>query len=232
MTAPREKPDSSPIARWATWFIHLFFQLLYHQFAWAYDIVAWTVSLGLWNHWVKTTLNFIDGSLVLELGHGPGHLQATLHQMDIPCIGIDQSPQMSRQALRRLRRLHIRPALTNGLVQRLPFPPNKFSQIVATFPSEYIVDHQTLAEIFRVLVPGGSAIILMYAWITGKKVFVRFSAWLFRVTGESPIWKEHFLEPALSTGFITQTKQVDLPTSKLLYIILQKPPMAKHLTMS
>ena len=50
------------------------YYLLYHHFAWTYDLVADIVSLGQWKDWVRTALPYLDGC-VLELGYGPGHLQ-------------------------------------------------------------------------------------------------------------------------------------------------------------
>lgn len=51
-----------------------FFYLLYHRFAWAYDFVATSVSVGMWDEWVFSVLPALEGPIVLELGHGPGHL--------------------------------------------------------------------------------------------------------------------------------------------------------------
>ena len=60
------------------WFLRFFFHLLYHQFAWTYDWVAAGVSLGRWNEWVRSILPYMQEGRILELGHGPGHLQAEL----------------------------------------------------------------------------------------------------------------------------------------------------------
>ena len=55
-------------------FMRFFFHLLYHPFAFTYDLVAATVSFGDWKNWVYSILPFINGTRILELGHGPGHL--------------------------------------------------------------------------------------------------------------------------------------------------------------
>ena len=147
-----------------------FFHLLYHQFAWTYDLVAWAVSLDQWQTWVNTVIPYIQAPLVLELGHGPGHLQVALHQQGIQSIGLDLSKQMGRLAYRRLDKIHFRPNLVNARSQQLPFAKDNIPQIVVTFPSEYIVDPETLSEIYRVLAPGGSAVTLFYAWHAGRNV--------------------------------------------------------------
>src|SRR5512143_1971128 len=120
--------------------LRAFFKLLYHQFAWTYDLVAAIVSLGLWQKWILSVLPYIDGLHVLELGHGPGHLQAALHRKGIASIGVDESPQMGKIAYKRLTRIGFTPRLINGHGQMIPFAIESFHQVVATFPAEYILD--------------------------------------------------------------------------------------------
>ncbi|MBN2501330.1 MAG: class I SAM-dependent methyltransferase, partial [Anaerolineales bacterium] len=143
------------LIRFLSFFMQVFFDLLYHQMAWTYDLVAATVSLGRWNDWVYCILPDLTGSNILELGHGPGHLQKSMKRADTHVFGLDQSRQMGRIASRRLRRAGLPVSLVNGVAQSQPFPAQTFQQVVATFPSEYIVDPLTLAEIYRILAPGG-----------------------------------------------------------------------------
>ena len=78
--------------------VKLGFQLLYHEFAFTYDAVAWLVSLGQWQAWGRTALDRVRGLRVLEIGHGPGHLLIALARSGRRPIGIDLSPQMIRLA--------------------------------------------------------------------------------------------------------------------------------------
>ena len=84
--------------------LRFFFRLLYHQFAFTYDLVAATVSLGRWKDWVLSVLPFIEGNRILEIGHGPGHLQRALLDRNLLAVGIDESPQMGHLAKRNLTR--------------------------------------------------------------------------------------------------------------------------------
>lgn len=208
-------------------FMRLFFQLLYHQFAWTYDLVAATVSLGMWKDWVKAILPYLNGPRVLELGFGPGHLQAAMHHQGLRPVGLDRSPQMTRQARRRLHKQGFTPALIHGAAQSMPFPSNCFDHVIATFPSEYIADPHTLAEIQRVLAPGGSADILLFAWITGKKPLERLAGWLFRFTGESPDWTDKALQPVQQAGFRVHAERIALKSSTLLLIRAKKEELPK-----
>ena len=65
--------------------LRFFFYLLYHSFAFAYDLVAASVSLGRWKDWVLSVVPFIEGNRVLEIGHGPGHLQRGPAQPGLVC---------------------------------------------------------------------------------------------------------------------------------------------------
>ncbi len=206
--------------------LRAFFKLLYHQFAWTYDWVAAIVSLGLWQKWILSVLPYIDGVHVLELGHGPGHLQAALHRKGIAAIGVDESPQMGKIAYRRLTQMGLTPRLVNGHGQLIPFVDESFHQVVATFPAEYILDKRTIEEIYRVLIPGGTAILLPLAWITGRKLLDRLAAWLFYITGEAPSWNDRALEPIKKMGFEAWSEFIDLESSKVLIIHMQKPCIA------
>ena len=159
------------------------YYLLYHQFAWTYDGVAALVSAGRWNDWVRTALPRLRGR-VLEIGYGPGHLQLAMSGAGLQPYGLDESRQMARQAGRRLRRAGLRPGLTRGLAQGLPFRAAAFDSVVATFPSDYIFDRRTLAEIARVLAPGGELVVVGSAWPTGRHPWAMLAGLLLRITGQ------------------------------------------------
>jgi ubiquinone/menaquinone biosynthesis C-methylase UbiE len=206
-----------------------FFSLLYNQMAWTYDSVAFLVSVGMWTGWVKSVVPFLQGPNILELGHGPGHLQAALGKQAIAMrgnlriTGLDKSVQMGRLARKRLVKQGLIPNLVHGEAQKLPFPDETFNQVVATFPSEYISSQDTLEEIRRVLVRGGNFVTLPVAWITGKGLHQILAAKLFRVTGQAPEWDDRYLEPARRHGFEAQVKRLSLPGSVVLILIITKP---------
>ncbi|MEJ2350474.1 MAG: hypothetical protein P8Y03_11865 [Anaerolineales bacterium] len=155
--------------------LRFFFYLLYGSLAWTYDWVAGFVSQGLWQEWVLEVAADCHGPKVLELGHGPGHLQKALYEKGIWIV-------------------------------------------VATFPTEYIVDACTLKEVRRVLKLGGELVVMPVAWITGKRFLERAAAYLFHVTGQAPEWDDRALDPAREAGFKVEVEKRKLQSSELLII--------------
>jgi ubiquinone/menaquinone biosynthesis C-methylase UbiE len=204
--------------------LRVFFRLLYHPFAWTYDSVAAIVSVGQWRTWVMSVMPDLTGPRVLELGHGPGHLQARLQAEGRQAYGLDESRQMGRLARQRLQQKGFIPCLARGIAQALPYPAGTFQQVVATFPTEYIADPRTLMEIYRVLAQDGEAVLLLLAWITDKRWYGRLAAWLFRVTGQAPVaWDDRHLEAFQRIGFQSRAEQLSLKSSTLLIVHLRKP---------
>jgi len=134
---------------WA--FLRLFFRLLYQECAWAYDLVAWLVSLGQWKAWTCTALRHLGGRRVLELAHGPGHLLVAMAAGGLDPVGLDLSPYMGRLARKRLRSAGVAVPLVRARAQALPFCDGCFDSAVATFPTEFILAPTTLRETARVL---------------------------------------------------------------------------------
>lgn len=211
-----------------TQMMRFIFYLLYHPFAWTYDLVSATVSLGLWQNWVRTVIPFVEGTRVLELGHGPGHLQRLLLSRGLRAVGLDESRQMGYLARKRLMNSgYTQSNLSRGLAQSLPFAADTFDTVVSTFPSNYIFELGTLLEARRTLKNGGRLIVLPVAWIIGKNLMERYAAWLFRVTGQAPtepveIVSDRFKQPFIDTGFDAKIEQVEVKSSLVLIIVAKK----------
>jgi ubiquinone/menaquinone biosynthesis C-methylase UbiE len=189
-------------------FMRVFFHLLYHPFAFAYDLVAATVSFGKWKDWTKEVVPFINGTHILELGHGPGHLQRILLDLKLDPVAMDESAQMGLLAKRNIGSDH---KLTRGLAQQLPFSNDSFDCVISTFPTEYIFNAQTLLEI-----------VLPVAWPKS-----RFLNWLYQVTGEIPAdgqasIQTKMMEPFIKSGFKTKIELVELQSSIIMIIVANK----------
>jgi ubiquinone/menaquinone biosynthesis C-methylase UbiE len=224
-------------------FLRFFFYLLYHPFAFTYDLVAATVSLGRWKDWVLSVVPFIQGTRVLEIGHGPGHLQRALLSRGLLTVGIDESAPMGRLAYQNLKRyfLHQKTdpqassrdngytqiSLTRGLAQHLSFPGDCFDTVVATFPADYIFAPTTLEEAYRVLGPGGRFVILPGASILGRGLMDRVMAFVFRITGETPpnlseVLEERSKGPLSKAGFTVEFHELEIRSSLVMILVATK----------
>ncbi|HZY40712.1 MAG TPA: methyltransferase domain-containing protein [Anaerolineae bacterium] len=164
--------------------IRFAFQLLYNQLAFTYDAVAWLVSFGQWRAWGRTALDRVRGPRVLELGHGPGHLLIALGRAGrCQPIGVDVSPHMIAQAQHRVRRAGLSIPQVRCRVEALPFRSGTFDSAVSTFPTEYIANPRTLAEVVRVTNEHGRLIVVMGAQFGQHTPGTRFVDWLYRITG-------------------------------------------------
>jgi len=210
--------------------LKLFFNLLYHQFAWAYDWVAAVVSIGRWKSWIFVVLPYLGNANVLEIGCGPGHLQVAHAPEKGAIFGLDASRQMLRQASHRLAKYNRTNNLVLGKAQFLPYRDQSFPIIVATFPSNYINDPRTLDQVWRVLEDNGALIVLPAAWITGENMLDKFAAWLFKVTDQSPDIElgnlgarfiDH-IDGLDEIGFHVRCDLVELPASKIFLIRARK----------
>lgn len=157
------------------------FRLLYNEMAWTYGLVSWSVSLGEWQHWQQAALQFVAGKTVLEIGHGPGHMLLALQNMGVEVIGLDLSAHMGRQAQKRTQRTV---PLTRGLVQELPFATAVFDTVLSTFPTDYIIDPDTLASVHRILKVDGRFLIVPEGHLNGQGYLYKFIDWLFEITGQ------------------------------------------------
>jgi ubiquinone/menaquinone biosynthesis C-methylase UbiE len=173
--------------------VRFFFRLLYNEFAWTYDAVAWAVSLGQWRAWGRKAIPHLRGERVLELAHGPGHLLAAMAERGLAPVGLDLSRAMGRLARRRLSQDgELTVPLVRGRAQALPFRDGCFESAVATFPAEFIVAPETLREVARVLAPGGRWVIVVGAILSGRDLLSRLIWWLYRITGQG--------EPTIGRG--------------------------------
>lgn len=166
------------------WLIKLGFHLFYNPLAFTYDSVAWLVSFGQWANWRRLTLDFLQPGPTLELAFGTGGLFIDMLEAGHRPAGIDLSPYMARIAAAKLRRKNLPLRLSRTRAQSLPFPNDYFFNVVATFPTNYIFEDATLAEICRVLADNGRLIVVAEGHLRGPAPLRRLIDWLYKITNQ------------------------------------------------
>ena len=98
-----------------------------------------------------------EGSIILEIGIGTGGLLTELAALASKVIGVDHSPAMLEEARRRVTRAGTEGIeLRLGEMSHLPLPDASVGCVVANMVLHHAADPaRVLAEIRRVLIPGG-----------------------------------------------------------------------------
>lgn len=118
---------------------------------------------------------------ILDIGCGNGRNLLPFAQRGFACVGIDTSKKLRDYATERLREY---PAvLVHGNATELPFPDESFDGVIFLAVLHHLspqYQKQALAELFRVLKPGGKAAIsvwnkLQWGFVFGSKE--RFIPW-------------------------------------------------------
>jgi ArsR family transcriptional regulator len=101
------------------------------------------------------------GGMVLEIGIGTGGLLIELASLAVKVIGVDHSPAMLQEAGRRLTNEGVSGVeLRLGEMTHLPLSNSSVECVVASMVLHHAADPATvLAEIRRVLVPGGTLLL-------------------------------------------------------------------------
>ena len=135
-----------------------------------YERMASALSLGQdarVRSFMVSTVGAIPGSLVLDIASGTGLVSRELAaRKNVRVVSLDQSPEMLRAgvAVNREARLDDRIFPVLARAEALPFPDEAFDGVTFTYLLRYVEDPAaTLAELARVLRPGGTLASLEFA---------------------------------------------------------------------
>ena len=161
-------------------------------------------------HATLRALGLRPGERVLDIGSGPGLLTADMAQAVGPSghiTGLDVSVAML--ALSQRRCVDLNGARRVGLVKAdataLPFPDATFDAATSIQVYEYIADlSAALAELHRVLRPGGRALILDTDWDS----IVWQATDPDRMRRVLAAWTQRFVDPHLPRSLASQLRAV------------------------
>jgi len=204
--------------------LHSAWGLFYDEFAWLFDFVSWCISLGKWKAWCYTSIYYLQHKRVLELGHGPGHLLISLKKAGYQPVGIDLSPGMGRQAARRLRRAGVDVPLVCCRAQALPFRDSSFDETVATFPTDDILELNTLREVARVMPKGGRLVMVVGAQRKGSQPDPHFVDWIKGLVGQNGIGSGRTASFFCRAGLRASIDYQSVGGSPAILVIAEKHP--------
>jgi ubiquinone/menaquinone biosynthesis C-methylase UbiE len=212
------------MALWWT-LVRFGFRLLYNEFAVTYDWVSFAVSLGAWRCWQRAALKHLraaPGACVLELAHGTGNLQLDLNGLGYWVVGYDLSAAMGQIARCKMQQAGLEMRLARGRAQALPYADGSFSAVISTFPTNFILEDETLREAHRVLQAGGQFLIVPNGILSSRGMAEAGIEWLYRVTGQRAAGRFDVVEYFGRYGFSAEIVQEPCPRSTATVIVARK----------
>jgi len=155
-----------------------------------------------------------------------------LSEAGFQVIGYDLSSYMGRQATNRLLRANLEVPLIRGKAQNLPFGYDVFDSILATFPTEFIKDPDTIGSVLSILKPGGRLVIVPEARLIGGGVIRSFIEWLYTITGQRQASTKSSSQPVdwrsigdyyATSGFRVRAHSIILDHSEVTVVIAECP---------
>ena len=179
-----------------------------------YDFVTNFMLLG---HAGMLRQMTVDGALiqpgdsVLDVGCGTGEitLRAKTRAGSGSVYGIDPAPEMIEVARKKAARKNLDIDFRVGVIEALPFPDSSLDVVTSSLMMHHLPDDlkkRGLAEIYRVLKPGGRLLIADFMRPTGSllnHLFIAFTRHRGLKTGIEDLQK------LLNEAGFTQTKQLD-----------------------
>jgi len=131
----------------------------YNWMAKGYD--AFMVIFPLWKKWIKKIIPHIKGDKILEVSFGSGYLMTQYATNKNEIYGIDYNEKMLEITSKKMKKLNIKAHLSQGNVEKLPFPDNTFDTVINTMAfTGYPNGEKAMSELKRVLKKGGSLLLV------------------------------------------------------------------------
>ncbi|MCD6248852.1 MAG: bifunctional demethylmenaquinone methyltransferase/2-methoxy-6-polyprenyl-1,4-benzoquinol methylase UbiE [candidate division Zixibacteria bacterium] len=144
---------------------------MFDRIASRYDLLNHLLSANIDKHWRQRVAQLLpdgDNLSVLDLACGTGDQLITLHETGRvgQGIGIDLAEKMLDVGRKKISRLKLNSSLSlqTGDAGKIPFGNDLYDTVTISFGIRNMTDvNQTLCEMYRVLKPGGRALILEFS---------------------------------------------------------------------
>jgi ubiquinone/menaquinone biosynthesis C-methylase UbiE len=151
-----------------------------------YDLVTKLMTLGQASRLRRRTVEnalIQPGDHVLDVGCGTGEvtLLAKIYARDGRVYGIDPAPEMISVGRRKAAQKKLAIDFRVGVIEALPFPNKSIDVVTSSLMMHHLPEHlkeRGLAEIYRVLKPGGRLLVADFMRPTGSflnHLFIAFS---------------------------------------------------------
>ncbi len=159
-----------------------------------YDLLNHVLSLGIDIIWRKKAIKMLtkdQPKLILDIATGTGDfaIEALVLNPD-KIIGVDISEGMLSEGRKKMlkRGLHNKIDLQLGDSEGLQFEDNKFDAVIVSFGVRNFEDlEKGLADMFRVLKPGGKTVVLEFSKPKSfpmKQAYAFYSNWILPLIGK------------------------------------------------
>ncbi len=139
---------------------------------WRYDLMEWFIDTFVFRGQLEelrlrtaTLARMQPGDAVLDVGCGTGTLAMEVARRVGRAgrvAGVDPGTEQIARARAKAARRHVPIEFQIGVIEQLPFPDQTFDVVLSTLMMHHLpasLKHQGLAEIARVLKPGGRLVI-------------------------------------------------------------------------
>ena len=199
---------------------------VFHSVAKKYDVMNDVMSFGvhrLWKRMAVEQLTIRPGMQILDLAAGTGDMAMRI----LPLVGsegcvtlADMSGSMLQEGRKRLDNAgmvaNVHYAITSA--EWLPFPDNHFDRIIIAFGLRNVTyKDKALAAMYRVLKPGGMAIVLEFSTpvMSGIKPF--YDAYSFKIL---PVFGKFITDDSESYRYLAESISMH-PDQETLLTMMQ-----------
>ena len=142
----------------------------YNWMAKGYD--TFMTIFPLWKKWIKKIIPHIKGDKILEVSFGSGYLMTQYASDEYEIYGIDYNDKMLEITENKIKKLNIAAKLSQGNVEKLPFPDDTFDTVINTMSfTGYPDGDKAMIELKRVLKRGGKLLLVDFDFPNNRNIF-------------------------------------------------------------